>query len=68
LTLGKFFAECQKKYSAKNPLPIKYLLSVLCRVLYSAKNAIPVVYIMKKGRPHVCMASEKCGLDKIYHK
>jgi hypothetical protein len=31
------FAECQKKHSAKNPLPMKYLPSVLCRVLHSAK-------------------------------
>jgi hypothetical protein len=45
-----FFAECfltlgkvsEKKYSAKNPLPIKYLPSVLCRVLHLAK-ALPSV-------------------------
>jgi hypothetical protein len=27
----------EKKYLAMNPLPIKYLPSVLCRVLHSAK-------------------------------
>jgi hypothetical protein len=32
----------EKKYSANNPLPIKYLPSVFCRVLHSAK-ALPSV-------------------------
>ena len=46
----------EKKYSTKNPLPIKYLSSIVCRVLFaeckmsfveclghSAKKASPVV-------------------------
>jgi hypothetical protein len=56
-TLGKVFAECPKKYSAKNPLLIKYLSSATLgkhfteykmvfaeSLRHSVKNAIPIVY------------------------
>jgi hypothetical protein len=57
----KIFAECS--------LPSVILGKGFAECLrHSAKNAILVVYIMKKGGPHVCMASEKCGLNEIYHK
>jgi hypothetical protein len=50
-TLSKVFAEYQKKYSAKNPLPIKCMRSVTIGrdfaecIRHSAKNMIQVVNV-----------------------